>query len=91
MWQAKLEAEMRECERRREEVLEVEAQASQMATSLNDRLEAAHQNAADHSTALKVSPTSTAVQSREGSIFKKCGFMREIKRKVCRRLDTVLA
>ena len=50
--QAKLEAEMRECERRREEVVESEAQAAQVAATLNARLEAAQKEGAAAAAAL---------------------------------------
>ncbi len=52
--QARLEAEQREAERRREEVLEAELQAQQAAAALTDRLHEAERDAAAASADLQV-------------------------------------
>ena len=52
--QAKLESEMRECERQREEVVETETQGAQAAAVLTARLEAAQTAAAASESAYQV-------------------------------------
>ena len=53
--QAKLESEMRECERRREEVVETEAQASQAVAALTARMEGDKEAAVSSEAAMQVS------------------------------------
>ncbi len=61
--QARLEAEQREAERRREEVLEAELQAQQAAAALTDRLRSAERDGAAAAAELQVCCSIVSSQS----------------------------